>query len=101
MPSSGTRRSCCDRSCSSCFAFSSNAMRASTMNSFPRCLVSCTHETEPRWVELIVAQQDTDDEGRFLVFSGHFGCQVEPLDELDSSYMLENWEIGLLSGVFF
>ncbi|HUY34345.1 MAG TPA: hypothetical protein VMV69_16485 [Pirellulales bacterium] len=45
--------------------------------------------------------RDDVDEGRFLVYSGHFLCEVDGLDEIAASYCLENWESGVISGATF
>jgi hypothetical protein len=65
------------------------------------CRVHLQHDSGERWASLGLSLRDDVDEGRFLVYSAHFFCEVDGLDEIAASYCLENWESGVISGATF
>lgn len=54
-----------------------------------------------RWVRLTLALRDADEGEGCLAHAAVMTCAVRPRDELSATYLLENWESGLLSGYFF
>ncbi|HVC95251.1 MAG TPA: hypothetical protein VND64_16265 [Pirellulales bacterium] len=65
------------------------------------CRVHFRHDSGERWASLGFSLRDDVDEGRFLVYSAHFLCEIDRLDEIATSYCLENWESGVISGATF
>jgi hypothetical protein len=64
------------------------------------CRVHLRHPDQPRWLRLTLSLRPDADEGRFLDYSSRFTCRMEGIDAPASEYSLENWESGLLSGLF-
>ena len=52
-------------------------------------------------IRIALSLAESCNDGRFLVYPSQFTCQIEGADNLASSYHLENWEAGLISGALF
>ncbi len=71
------------------------------MDDLRGCRVHLRHASGERWASLGLSLRDDIDVGRFLVYSAHFLCEIDGLDEIAASYCLENWESGVISGATF
>lgn len=53
------------------------------------------------WLELVMAPAGDHETGPFLYYPNQFHLNIEPTDTISHEYTLQNWEAGLLSGIFY
>ena len=62
--------------------------------------VSITATSSDRNVTLILGLVGPHRSGRLVVYPKSFRCDIDPANELASSYSRKNWESGILDGLF-
>jgi hypothetical protein len=65
------------------------------------CGARAQREGQDRWARVVLSLEDPFTGGQFLRYPQPFLCRIEGVDELASTYSVENWQTGIMSGAFY
>jgi hypothetical protein len=64
------------------------------------CVARAQREDQDRWARAVLSIEDPFTGGQFLRYPEQFLCRIEGVDELASTYGVENWQTAIMSGAF-